>query len=139
LPDAVFYALFRLLPAYKRTIDGPSRIAKRKAWREIAAKLRLDPQLRRELGGGGGGGEQHAESVLANLVDPTLLKNRFTYLKRNAREAALQIGRNHRGVLNPVHQRVLQFYPNNSHENSAAEGSSVKPPRKKREVLQIVG
>jgi hypothetical protein len=102
LPDAVFNAIFRFLPAYKRSIDGPKHVEKQNAWREINAKLRLDPELHRQLG-------EQAESVLANL-DPDVLKRKFNYLKHNA-YAALQRGR--KGSVNPLHQKMLQFYPKN--------------------------
>jgi hypothetical protein len=101
LPDAVFYAILRILPAYKRSIDGRSKNEKQKAWREITAKLRLDPELRRQL-------DEQAESVLANL-DPTVLMNKFNYLKHNA-YAALK-SRRKEGSPNLLHQIMFQFYP----------------------------
>jgi hypothetical protein len=107
LPYAVLYAIFRILPAYKLSIDGPQHFEKQNAWREITAKLRLDPELRRDLGG-------QAESVLANL-DPALLMHRFVILKHNA-YAALRIGRNP-GSVNPLYQKILQFYPDISEKS----------------------
>jgi hypothetical protein len=99
LPDVVFYAIFRILPPYKRAIDGLGYIEKQKAWCEITEKLCLDPELRRDLSG-------QAESVLANL-DPTILMQRFVSLKHNA-NIALQS----QSSVNPLYQKILQFYPN---------------------------
>jgi hypothetical protein len=76
LPDAIFEAVFRVLPAYKRAIDGTKYDQKQEAWREITAKLLLDPELRRQLGG-------QAVPMLAKL-DPTILMRRFNIVKHNA-------------------------------------------------------
>jgi hypothetical protein len=103
LSTAIFDALLRLLPAYKRAIDGHIIAEKQKAWREIVEKLRLDQELRRKLG-------EQAEFVLANL-DPTVLNKRFLFLKHNA-HTALKSYRN-QGSVNPLHQKILQFYPIN--------------------------
>jgi hypothetical protein len=68
-----------VLPAFKDKIDGSNREQKREAWREITAKLRRDPRLRRELGP-----EKEADAVLAAL-EPTVLKQKFSVLRQNAR------------------------------------------------------
>jgi hypothetical protein len=115
LPSAIFDAVFRLLPAYRRAIDGHITAEKQVAWREITAKLRLNPELRRQLG-------EQAESVLAAL-DPTALMQRFTFLRRNARLALES-----KGSVNSLYQKVLQFYPNihaTDQEGDSAAGGRV--------------
>jgi hypothetical protein len=78
LPNVVFHALFRMLPAYKRSIDGTNNDQKQEAWRAIVAKLQRDPKLRRELG------PDEADTVIAEL-DPVVLMHKFVELKQNAR------------------------------------------------------